>query len=101
MTEVTRTYDVTIKSFNKKGQGVTKYRRDDWEGKGKNLSLTIPRTIPGEVVRVEVPNAMNRKSAFTHPIEIIKKMKTESTHRVNILIYVVDVSGNILITMRN
>lgn len=73
MTEVTRTYDVTIKSFNKKGQGVTKYRRDDWEGKGKNLRLTIPRTIPGEVVRVEVPNAMNRKSAFTRPIEIIKK----------------------------
>ncbi|OFO55055.1 23S rRNA (uracil(1939)-C(5))-methyltransferase RlmD [Nosocomiicoccus sp. HMSC059G07] len=68
-----RIYDVTIKSFNKKGQGVTKYRRDDWEGKGKNLRLTVPRTIPGEVVRVNVPNAMNRKSAFTHPIEIIKK----------------------------
>src|SRR5699024_4761742 len=68
-----RTYDVTIKSFNIKSQVITKYRHDNWEGKCKYLRLTVPRTIPGEVVRVNVPNAMNRKSAFVTPEKIIEK----------------------------
>lgn len=72
MTEVTRTYDVTIKGLDKKGSGTATIRREEITGRNKNLKVSVPETLVGEEVRVTVPNALGRRRANILPDEILK-----------------------------
>lgn len=79
MTEVTRTYDVTIKSLDKKGSGNATIRREEIVGKNKNLKVSVPETLVGEEVRVTVPNALGRRRANILPDEILAPHKERVT----------------------
>ncbi len=65
---------VKVHRLNTKGQGVARYRHaPDRRGNiGKGLTLTIPNTVPGDIVRVEVPNAKGRKTARINSFELLE-----------------------------
>lgn len=69
----TQELEVTIKEINKRANGVAYYRHEPFENtNGKLLKLYIPKTIPGDVVKVTVENAKGRRSATVDYDEIIK-----------------------------
>ncbi len=67
---------VTINRLNDKYQGEVIHRHEDLEvGQQKRVKLTIPNTLPGDVVKVSVPNARGRRRAFARYDEIIEPSK--------------------------
>lgn len=70
----TEILEVEINHLNDKGHGVARYRHAPDRGSmGKALTLTIPNTIPGDFVRVEVPNAKGRRAAYLNSFELLKE----------------------------
>ncbi|AXY26336.1 23S rRNA (uracil(1939)-C(5))-methyltransferase RlmD [Suicoccus acidiformans] len=60
----TEVLDVRIDKLDSKGMGVAKYVHPPVTGSnGKQLKLFIPNTVPGDLVRVTVPNAKGRRKA--------------------------------------
>lgn len=69
----TEILDVKVHRLNDKGQGVARYRHAPDRGSmGKGLTLTIPNTVPGDIVRVEVPNAKGRRAALLNSFELLE-----------------------------
>ena len=67
---------VTIDRLNDKYQGEVIHRHEDLEvGQQRRVKLTIPNTLPGDVVKVSVPNARGRRRAFARYDEIIEPSK--------------------------
>lgn len=66
------TFTVTIDDFDKKGSGRAEAYRDNGGHKPKKIKLTIPQTLPGETVVVDVPNP-TRKRGTVMPKEILKQ----------------------------
>ncbi|MFC3901237.1 23S rRNA (uracil(1939)-C(5))-methyltransferase RlmD [Aliicoccus persicus] len=67
---------VTINRLNNKYQGEVIHRHEDLEvGQQRRVKLTIPNTLPGDVVKVSVPNARGRRRAFARYDEIIESSK--------------------------
>ncbi len=65
--------DLTIDHINEKGQGVAFYTHAPDRGSmGKSLAVFMPNVVPGDEVRVTVPNAKGRKRAFVQFDEILK-----------------------------
>ena len=65
--------DLTIDHINEKGQGVAFYTHAPDRGSmGKSLAVFMPNVVPGDEVRVTVPNAKGRKRAFVEFDEILK-----------------------------
>ena len=64
---------VEITSLNDKYHGVGTYRHENLEvGHQKRVKLTVPNTLPGDVVKVHVPNARGRRRATLNYDELIK-----------------------------
>lgn len=65
--------DVTVTSFDEKGRGFARYFHPPKEEglQGKQLQLMINRTIPGDRVRVTVPNAKGRRKAVVDYDELL------------------------------
>lgn len=60
----TEVLDVTIQHIDAKGLGVAYHRHELVRGsEGKKLTLFIPNVVPGDKVRVTVPNAKGRRKA--------------------------------------
>ena len=69
----TEILEVEINYLNDKGHGVARYRHAPDRGSmGKALTLTIPNTVPGDLVRVEVPNAKGRRAAHLNSFELLE-----------------------------
>lgn len=69
----TEVLDVTIKHMDDDGQGIALYRHAPDRGSmGKSLKLIIPNTVPGDTVKVEVPNAKGRNSARIHSFKLLE-----------------------------
>ena len=69
----TEILEVKINHLNDKGHGVARYRHAPDRGSmGKALTLTIPNTVPGDLVRVKVPNAKGRRAAHLNSYELLK-----------------------------
>lgn len=67
---------VEINHLNDKYQGVATYSHEDLQvGEQKRVKLTIPNTLPGDVVTASVPNARGRKRAFVRYNEILEPAK--------------------------
>lgn len=65
--------DLTIDHINDKGNGVAFHRHaSDQNSIGKKLVVFIPNVVPGDEVRVTVPNAKGRKRALVELDEILK-----------------------------
>ena len=65
--------DLTIDHINEKGQGVAYYRHAPDRGSmGKLLVVFMPNVVPGDEVRVTVPNAKGRKRAYLQFDKILK-----------------------------
>lgn len=76
----TEVLEVEISHITPKGQGVAYYRHPAVaEGKlGKQLRLYINDVVPGDVVRVTVPNAKGRRRASVRFDELIKAGPTRN-----------------------
>ena len=60
----TEELDVTISQLDHKGNGYVRYvHAPDRGSNGRGLRLFIPNTVPGDKVRVTVPNAKGRRQA--------------------------------------
>ncbi len=70
----TEILEVQIHRLNEKGQGVARYRHpaNAPGNTGKGLTLTVPNTVPGDKIRVEVPNAKGRRSILLDSFELLK-----------------------------
>lgn len=84
----TEVLEVTIDHVNPKGEGVAFYTHAPDRGSmGKSLVLFIRNVVPGDVVRVTVPNAKGRKRAQVEYDELLKPGPTRnlsiSTDEVN------------------
>ena len=67
---------VEITSLNDKYHGVARYRHENLEvGQQRRLKLTVPNTLPGDVVKVHVPNARGRRRATLNYNELITPSK--------------------------
>lgn len=65
--------EVTIDYMNTKGQGVAIYSHPSKPGNDpRKLVLLIPNVVPGDVVKVAVPNAKGRRRAHIHDFELVK-----------------------------
>lgn len=65
--------DLTIDHINEKGHGVAFYTHAPDRGSmGKQLVVFVPNVVPGDEVRVTVPNAKGRRRAFVEFDEILK-----------------------------
>ncbi|AMB98731.1 23S rRNA methyltransferase [Aerococcus urinaehominis] len=65
--------DVEIIGFDEKGMGQAVYYHPADKGPfGKKLKLSVRGALPGDLVRVTVPNAKGRKSAVVNYDEILK-----------------------------
>lgn len=80
----TEVLDVTIDYINTKGQGVAFYEHPaDLGNMGKSLVLFMPNVVPGDQVRVTVPNAKGRKRAYLEFDEILKPGKDRNLDNPN------------------
>ena len=69
----TEILDVTIDYVDYKGRGIVRYVHPPLEGSnGKNLIIIVANVVPGDVVRVTVPNAKGRRKAVVNYDEILK-----------------------------
>lgn len=69
----TQELEVTIKEINNRANGVAVYRHEPFENtNGKHLKLFIPKTIPGDIVKVTVENAKGRRQATVDYDELVK-----------------------------
>lgn len=69
----TEILDVTIESLNHEGLGFVRYIHPPTTGSnGKHLKLLIKNVVPGDKVRVSVPNAKGRKKAVLHYDELLE-----------------------------
>lgn len=69
----TETLEVTIDYINTKGQGVSIYSHPSIPGNDpKKLVLLIPNVVPGDVVKVSVPNAKGRRRAHIDEFELLE-----------------------------
>lgn len=69
----TEVLDVTIQSIDSKGRGIVRYTHEPDRGsEGKKLKLIIPNVVPGDVVRVTVPNAKGRGRANVYYDELLQ-----------------------------
>ncbi|MGX7106495.1 23S rRNA (uracil(1939)-C(5))-methyltransferase RlmD [Hutsoniella sourekii] len=72
-THPTEILEVTVQGLDDKGNGWAHYRHPSEKGPyGRKLKLTLPSTLPGEKVRVTVPNARGRKRATVHYDELLE-----------------------------
>lgn len=65
------TFVAEIKDLDKRGSGRAVVWVDTGQVNTKKLKLTIPQSLPGERVKVTVPNAERRKRATVYPDEIL------------------------------
>lgn len=72
------TFEVKINDFDRKGSGRGVAYRDNGGHKPRQIKLTIPQTIPGEKVLVDVPNP-TRKRGTVMPKEIIEESPNRIT----------------------
>lgn len=64
---------IEIQTIDSKGLGYSRYVHPGKDGNpGRVLHLTIPYTVPGDIVRVSVPNAKGRKRAMVPYDELIE-----------------------------
>lgn len=69
----TEELEVTIEEINNRANGVAVYRHEPFENtNGKHLKLFIPKTIPGDVVKVTVENAKGRRQATVNYDKLVK-----------------------------
>ena len=70
----TEILDVMVHRLNDKGQGVARYRHpaNAPGNTGKGLTITVPNTVPGDRVRVEIPNAKGRRAAHLNSFELLE-----------------------------
>lgn len=69
----TEILDVTINYLNTKGQGVAIHEHPAGPGQTpKKLAIYIPNVVPGDEVRVIVPNAKGRRKAYIDEFELLK-----------------------------
>lgn len=69
----TEVLELTIDHIDRRGYGVARYIHPPTTGSnGKHLVVFIPNVVPGDVVRVSVPNAKGRKRATLEYDELIE-----------------------------
>ncbi|MBG9982949.1 23S rRNA (uracil(1939)-C(5))-methyltransferase RlmD [Aerococcaceae bacterium DSM 111020] len=69
----TEILDITIESLNHEGLGYARYIHPPTIGSnGKHLKLLIKNVVPGDKVRVSVPNAKGRKKAVLQYDELLE-----------------------------
>ena len=75
----TEILEITIKNINDKGYGYAQYIHPPDKGSnGKTLNLNITNVVPGDVVRVTVPNAKGRRKAVIDYDELISPGPTRN-----------------------
>lgn len=65
------TFVVEIKDLDKRGAGRAIVWYDTGQRQPKKIKLTVPRSLPGEKVKVTVTNPEKRKRATVYPEEIL------------------------------
>lgn len=69
----TEVLDITIQEINYKGYGYARYIHEPVNGSnGKHLQLLVKNTVPGDRVRVTVPNAKGRAKGVFHYDELLE-----------------------------
>lgn len=83
-THPTEVLDVRIEELDYKGRGVARYFHPPVKGanQGRQLKIIIPNVVPGDVVRVTVPNAKGRRKAMLDYDEIIQISPDRDTSQV-------------------
>lgn len=72
-TTPTEVLDVRIRKIDPKGYGYARYTHPPTTGNlGKRLNLYIPNVVPGDLVRVTVPNAKGRRRATVDFDELLE-----------------------------
>lgn len=75
----TEILDITIEYLDESGRGVARYTHPPLEGSnGKRLTLYIGNVVPGDVVRVAVPNAKGRGKAVVDYDELLSPGPTRN-----------------------
>lgn len=75
----TEILDITIEYLDESGRGVARYTHPPLEGSnGKRLTLYIGNVVPGDVVRVTVPNAKGRGKAVVDYDELLSPGPTRN-----------------------
>lgn len=82
----TEVLEVTIQEIDYTGHGIVRYTHaPDRGSNGKKLTLYIPNTVPGDIVKVTVDNAKGRRKARVNYDELLKagasRNLTIPTHR--------------------
>ena len=75
----TEVLDVTIERIDQQGYGYARYlHAPDKGSEGKKLNIYVTNVVPGDVVRVSVPNAKGRGKAHVEYDELIKAGPTRN-----------------------
>lgn len=69
----TETLDIQIQTIDPRGYGYAYYQHPAPKGQsGKSLHIYVPATVPGDKVRVSIPNAKGRKKAIVPYDELLE-----------------------------
>ena len=69
----TETLDVRVDHINEKGQGIVFYKHPAAPGNTpRGLTLFLSNVVPGDLIRVVVPNAKGRRRAYLDTFELLE-----------------------------
>ena len=75
----TEVLDVTIKRITPEGYGYVKHIHPPERGSnGRGLTINVTNVVPGDVVRVTIPNAKGRRKAVVEYDELLRHSNPRS-----------------------